>query len=213
MPARTPASPDNRAGGPARTPAGLVDRSGKPAADEQHLILQAKEGSHEAYRLLVERHMKHAYDVAFGFVGNHHNAEDITQEAFVRAYQSLKRFRGEAEFSTWLYRIIMNLSFNRLKQMKRRSKYEVRDIEPSSLPSNHGHDESASFDLQPHIERALHELPTLQRAVVILRHLDGLSTAQVSGILRCSEGTVKTHLFRGLKKLRHKLAFLKSEFA
>ena len=59
-----------------------------------------------------------------------------------------------------------------------------------------------------HIERALHELPTLQRAVVILRHLDGLSTRQVSQILRCSEGTVKTHLFRGLKKMRRKLVFL-----
>ena len=183
------------------------------AADEQQLILEAKQGNHDAYRQLVERHMKHAYDVAFGFVGNHQNAEDITQEAFVRAYQSLKRFRGEAEFSTWLYRIITNLSFNRLKQMKRRSRYEARDIETSSLPSRDGTDMTESFDLQPHIERALHELPTLQRAVVILRHLDGLSTAQVSKILRCSEGTVKTHLFRGLKKLRNKLAFLKSEFA
>jgi RNA polymerase sigma-70 factor (ECF subfamily) len=198
---------------PARTPASPGNRSGKPAADEQHLILQAKQGSHEAYRLLVERHMKQAYDVAFGFVGNHQNAEDITQEAFVRAYQSLRRFRGEAEFSTWLYRIIMNLSFNRLKQIKRRSKYEARDVDPSSLVSTEVRNEFGGFDLRPHIERALHELPTLQRAVVILRHLDGLSTAQVSSILRCSEGTVKTHLFRGLKKLRSKLAFLKSELA
>ena len=198
---------------PARTPASPVNRSGGPAADEQQLILQAKQGSHEAYRLLVERHMKHAYDVAFGFVGNHESAEDITQEAFVRAYRSLTRFRGEAEFSTWLYRIIMNLSFNRLKQIKRRSKYEARDIEPSSIVSAQETDESETFDLRPHIERALHELPTLQRAVVILRHLDGLSTAQVSSILQCSEGTVKTHLFRGLKKLRSKLAFLKSELA
>jgi RNA polymerase sigma-70 factor (ECF subfamily) len=190
-----------------------VNRSGGPAADEQHLILQAKQGSQEAYRLLVERHMKQAYDVAFGFVGDHQGAEDITQDAFVRVYRSLKGFRGEAEFGTWLYRIIMNLSFNRLKQIKRRSKYEVRDIDPSSLVSAQPANEPEAFDVRLHIERALHELPTLQRAVVILRHLDGLSTAQVSGILRCSEGTVKTHLFRGLKKLRTKLAFLKSEIA
>ena len=181
------------------------------AADEQHLILQAKEGSHEAYRLLVNRHMKQAYDVAFRFVGNHHGAEDITQEAFVRAYHSLSRFRGEAEFGTWLYRIIVNLSFNWLKQNKRRAQYEARDIDPALLAATSSDHEAESVEMKLHLERALHELPTLQRAVVILRHLEGLSTAQVSSILRCSEG--KTHLFRGLRKLRTKLAYLKSEVA
>ncbi len=183
------------------------------AADEQHLILQAKEGSHEAYRLLVNRHMKQAYDVAFRFMGNHHGADDITQEAFVKAYHSLSRFRGEAEFGTWLYRIIMNLSFNRLKQIKRRARYEARDIDATLPAATAGDHDAESADMKLHVERALHELPTLQRAVVILRHLEGLSTAQVSSILRCSEGTVKTHLFRGLKKLRTKLAFLKNEVA
>jgi RNA polymerase sigma factor (sigma-70 family) len=72
-------------------------------------------------------------------------------------------------------------------------------------------DDGAGADVRAHIEKALHELPTLQRAVVILRHLDGLSTKQVSEILQCSEGTVKTHCFRGLRKLREKLEFLKSE--
>jgi len=182
-------------------------------ADEQHLILQTKEGSHEAYRLLVNRHMKQAYDVAFRFMGNHHGAEDITQEAFVRAYHSLSRFRGEAEFSTWLYRIIMNLSLNRLKQIKRRAQYEARGIDTALLAATASDQDVETTDMKLHIERALHELPTLQRAVVILRHLEGLSTAQVSSILRCSEGTVKTHLFRGLKKLKTKLAFLKNEVA
>ena len=180
-------------------------------ADEQHLILQAREGSHEAYRLLVNRHMKQAYDVAFRFVGNHEGAEDITQEAFVRAYHSLSRFRGEAEFSTWLYRIIMNLALNTLKQTKRRARFEVKDVDLDTVRSVEFNPERSDMIL--HIERALHELPTLQRAAVILRHIDGLSTTQVSDILRCSEGTVKTHLFRGLKKLRTKLAFLRDEAA
>jgi len=65
--------------------------------------------------------------------------------------------------------------------------------------------------MQAHIERALHELPTLQRSVVILRHLEGLSTRQVSGILGCTEGTVKTHLHRGLKKMKRLLAYIKKE--
>ena len=188
-------------------PAGLRPRSG--AADEQQLILLAQEGNHEAYRLLVQRHMKRAYDVAFRFVGTHEAAEDITQEAFVKAYHSLPRFRGEAEFSTWLYRIVTNLSLNTVKQTKRRVKYEVKDASPETVHSIEQLPESGEAAL--YIERALHELPTLQRAVVILRHIDGLSTAQVSNILRCSEGTVKTHLFRGLRKLRAKLAFLREE--
>jgi RNA polymerase sigma-70 factor (ECF subfamily) len=181
------------------------------AADEQHLIRRARQGSHEAYRLLVERHMKQAYNVAFGFVNDHDGAEDIAQEAFVRAYRSLPSFREEAEFGTWLYRIVTNLALNKVKQRKARSDKEV------SMESAAAHG-AVSLDLaheQPdlrtHLERALHELPTLQRAVVILRHIEGLSTAEVSTILHCSEGTVKTHLFRGLRKMRERLAYLKAE--
>ena len=178
-----------------------------PAADEQQLILQAKEGSHEAFRLLVERHMKRAYNVAYGFVCNHHQAEDITQEAFVRAYRSMGSFRGNSEFGTWLYRIVTNLSLNQLKQ-KKKEEHLLRNVDMGTVVFANPSASSEQRDAAVHIERALHELPTLQRAVVILRHIDGLSTKQVSGILRCSEGTVKTHLFRGLKKLRMKLRYL-----
>jgi len=200
-----------------------------PAADEQHsarqnpperhgragevvgLVLQVQEGSREAFRELVERYMKHAYNVAYRVVGNHHDSEEIAQEAFVRAHGAIASFRGEAEFSTWLYRIVMNLSLNRLKQIRRNSARMVSDGE--SLIASVGNNPATDpgNDVSLHIERALHELPTLQRAVVILRHFDGLSTRQVSTILRCSEGTVKTHLYRGLKKMKSKLGFLRDE--
>jgi RNA polymerase sigma-70 factor, ECF subfamily len=181
------------------------------AADEQLLISQAKQGSHEAYRILVERHMRQAYNVAYGFVNEHAGAEDIAQEALVRAYRSLSTFRGESEFSTWLFRIVMNLALNRLKRQKVLAAREIPLEDAEHLLA--AGDDQGNSDLRWHIEKALHELPTLQRAVVILRHVDGLSTKQVSVILRCSEGTVKTHLFRGLRKLRHKLEFLKTETA
>ena len=182
-----------------------------PAADEQHLISRAREGSHEAFRVLVELHMKTAYNVAFGFVGNHDAAAEVAQEAFVRAHRSLGTFRGEAEFGTWLHRIVMNLAMNRLKSDRARAQHEV---DPHSDAAQKASGESPlgqGEDLRAHIEKALHELPTLQRAVVILRHLDGLSTLQVSGILKCSQGTVKTHLFRGLKRMRVKLQFLEGD--
>jgi RNA polymerase sigma-70 factor, ECF subfamily len=179
-----------------------------PAADEQLLLSQARDGSHAAYRVLMERHMKQAYNVAFGFVNDHDIAHDVAQEAFVRAYRSLSSFRGDAGFGTWLHRIVANLSMNQLKQMRTRARREVAlDVaEPLIAMQQPGHEHAS--DVREHIERALHELPTLQRAVVILRHIDGLSTRQVSDILRISEGTVKTHLFRGLRNLRKRLEFL-----
>jgi len=180
-------------------------------ADEQHLLHQAKLGSRQAFGRLVECHMKRAYSVAFRFVNDRHGAEEIVQDAFVRAYQSLGSFRGDSEFSTWLHRIIINLSLNAVRKAKRRlNSVEQLDSSPPLLASSPPDQDVLRSDL---IKRALTDLPALQRQVVVLRHFEGHSTREVSIILRCSEGTVKTHLFRGLKKLRAKLGFLREEMA
>ncbi len=179
-----------------------------PAADERHLIAEARNGSREAFRCLVEGHMRQAYTVAFRFVNDHHAAEEIAQEAFVRVYESLHTFREEAGFATWLHRIVTNLALNRLKAMKRRSEERLDTTVHGALPATEA---AGGTDFREHIERALHELPTLQRAVVILRHMNGLSTKEVGRILQCSEGTVKTHLFRGLEKMREKLQYLRED--
>ena len=177
------------------------------AEEERHLISRARGGDHRAFRILVERNLRGAYDVAFGFVGDHDAAEDVVQEAFVRAYSGIRSFRGDAAFSTWLHRIVVNISLNSVKRRQVAAERRASDLEEAvtvefELAAH-------STDTRDHIERALHELPTLQRAVVILRHVEGLSTREVSGILRCSEGTVKTHLFRGLQKLKKKLHHLR----
>ncbi len=181
------------------------------AADEQQLILRVKEGDHEAYRVLVERHMKHAYNIAYGFLIDHDDAEDIAQESFVRIYESIQSFRGEASFNTWLYRIVTNLSLNKLRQRKNTNHRIANLPHQSAMNIISATDDSTYQDVKPIIERALHALPTLQRAVVILRHLNGLSTKQVSEILRCSEGTIKTHLHRGMKKMKTQLTEIKDE--
>ncbi len=182
-----------------------------PSRSEQELVNLSRKGDHNAYRQLVERNMKQAYNLAYRYVGNHDDAEDVAQDAFIRAYSSLKYFRGDAEFSTWLYRIITNVALNRVKQLQRITKHETPITEPAMMSAGYDSGAVRNFDTSAHLERALHELPTLQRAVVILRHLNGLSTRQVSNILRCSEGTVKTHLHRGIAKLRSKLQFLEEE--
>ena len=181
------------------------------ASDERHLIHQAKNGSHEAFRSLVERYMKQAYNIAYHIVNDHDDAEDVAQESFVRSYRALPSFRGDAEFSTWLYRIVTNVSLNRAKQKKTKTMRELPHLEMYTELAGSHPAYATQADVKMHIEKALHQLPTLQRSVVILRHIEGLSTKQVAGILRCTEGTVKTHLFRALKKMRTLLQYLQDE--
>jgi len=134
------------------------------AADEQHLIQMAKGGSHEAFRCLVERHMKQAYNVAYGFVNDHYHAEEVAQESILRAYRSLKSFRGDSEFGTWLYRIVVNLSLNTVKRNKRIANWEA-PVEAERGATENGSVPGERQLLAAHIYRALQELPTLQRSV------------------------------------------------
>jgi RNA polymerase sigma-70 factor (ECF subfamily) len=144
-------------------------------------------------------------------VRTHHDADEIAQETFVKAFEALPSFRGDAEFRTWLYRIAMNLSLNSLKAARRRRETRAGDQDVARITGEDGLQTVQQRELAGHIERALHELPTMQRATVMLRHIHGLSTRQVSEILQCTEGTVKTHLFRGLEKLRKSLKYLDGE--
>jgi RNA polymerase sigma-70 factor (ECF subfamily) len=181
-----------------------------PADRERQLIVDVQQGSHKAYRELVELHMRRVYDIAYGFVHDHDDAEDIAQEVFVKVYYSLRQFRQDSGFGTWLYRITANTALDRLKQRKR-TKSRTVSMEESSVDGISIARGTDQIDANVWIERALHELPTLQRAVVMLRHMEGFSTRQVSDMLKCSEGTVKTHLHRGLKKLRVKLCAFKED--
>jgi RNA polymerase sigma-70 factor (ECF subfamily) len=181
-----------------------------PAADEQQLIREAQDGNRSAFRILVERHVKQAYNVAYGFVQDHDSAHDVMQDALVRAYQALPGFRGDAEFGTWLHRIVTNVALNHLRSCNARARRELRIDEVAEPGVSHDGDMHAR-QVREHLELALRGLPALQRSVVTLRHIEGLSTREVGTLLGCSEGTVKTHLFRGLKKLRQKLQYLQED--
>ena len=183
-----------------------------PAADEQQLIHEAQNGNRSAFRCLVERHMRQAYNVAYGFVQDQEAAHDVVQDALVRVYHALPGFRGDAEFGTWLHRIVTNVALNQIRSRTARTRREVRVNEIPEPGATQDHDMHAR-QVRDHLDEALRTLPQLQRTVVTLRHIEGLSTREVSEILRCSEGTVKTHLFRGLKKLRERLAYLREDVA
>ena len=184
------------------------------ALDDRDLIRQAQAGDKEAFRTLVERYMRKVYAVAFDMTGNHHDAEDVSQDVFLRAFQTLDRYRGEAGISTWLYRTAVNACIDRGRKrarwMRRRRDAAGDRCEKRSPADDEGHlsqPESATeaFLLQQRIGKALDALPQRQRAVFALRHYHGLPFGEIAQCLQITEGTVKSTLFKATRKLRTKL--------
>ncbi|HYQ87104.1 MAG TPA: sigma-70 family RNA polymerase sigma factor [Bacteroidota bacterium] len=197
--------------------------------DEQLLIDRAQQGDREAFRQLVERSNVDVYRLAYDMTRNHHDAEDLSQEVFIRAYRSLTRFRREAKWSTWLYRITVNLCLDhRDKQSRKRMEYrddtgyedtadgsahpDARSSRAASSPVTSSPDrETESVMIQQHIEQALNRLPVQERAVFSLRHYHDLPLKEIAEMMNIAEGTVKSHLFRALQRLRRELAFYKKD--
>ncbi len=171
---------------------------------DQDVIADILAGDRDAFRVLVKRHQRQVYAVAFSLLGDHDHADEVAQETFVQAYRRLVSYRGDSSLATWLHRIATNYS---LTMLRRLSRYQSRHVTLDHPDAARQAEELTSEDpeRQRVLERILHELPTMQRAVVILRHLQGRSTRQVSQALGLSEGTVKTHLHRGLLSMRRKL--------
>ncbi|MFQ6091066.1 MAG: RNA polymerase sigma factor [bacterium] len=187
--------------------------------DDWEFVERLKAGEAAAFRELVERYKKRAYYIALDLMGNHEDAEDISQEAFIKVYQSIGSFRGDAQFSSWLYRILVNLC------MSEKRKKTSKNIEyyGDSIPEEIHHvDDSDSQDhpeavvrsrrIQEHIREALEKLPPKQKAVFVLRHYQQLPIKEIARVMKLSEGTVKSHLFRTVRKLREFLEFYKADF-
>ena len=173
------------------------------------LVERLKSGDMAAFRELVERYKKRAYFMAFDYMGTHEDAEDISQEVFLRVYQSIGSFRGEAQFSTWLYRIVVNLCVSEKRKVKAKMiEYygesvpgEVERATERSLDEDPEHTAQASLTRES-IQKALDRLPSRQRSVFVLRFYHDMSLKEIGTVLRLSEGTVKSHLFRTIRKLR-----------
>ena len=179
--------------------------------DDQLLVEQVCQGDLDAFRVLVERYQKYAYQISFKILRNHPDAEDVSQEAFVRIYQSIKNFRREAKFSTYLYRTVVNLSLNVLRQKGRESIYETSSVNWERQTSSEAVDDPKTdlIDVGSHLQRAIQRLSQKQQAILVLRHYEGFSTKEVSEIMNCSEGTVKQQLHRAMVKLQKFLHYMK----
>ena len=179
-------------------------------ADEATVIAQCLAGDRKAYAILVERYKDLVHDLVYRMVGDAGKAEDVAQDAFVKAYLSLRDFRGESRFSTWLCRIAMN----RCKDLLRRASREVlipggSDGEPH-IPSSVDEGPTPAVMLEQRereavLHRALARLPLKYREAVVLRHMEGMDFKEVGSLLGIAAGAAKVRTFRGREMLRRLL--------
>ncbi|MBI1799298.1 MAG: sigma-70 family RNA polymerase sigma factor [Candidatus Eisenbacteria bacterium] len=182
----------------------MADRD---ADDQRSWITSAQRGDQDAFRRLVERHRDRAYGLARRILRSEADAEDVAQEAFVRVWQALPQFRGDAGFGTWLYRIVAHRSFDRLEQLKRRRERETTLDDASESAESVGGDDDAGRSRR--LERLIADLSPPQRAAVTLYYYGDAPVEQVAETLDLPVNTVKTHLRRARAALRE--AWLRAE--
>lgn len=170
---------------------------------ERLWLQQAQAGDVEAFGRLVLEHQQFVYNLALRTLGQPQEAEDVAQEAFVRAWLALPNFRGQARFSTWLYRIVTNLCYNRLPRL-RRDLAALGDEELPNLPdeAEPPHTQLEQDERQTFLQQAIHQLPESYKLLVTLRFQQELSYEEIAAITSLPLGTVKTGLFRARAKLR-----------
>jgi RNA polymerase sigma-70 factor (ECF subfamily) len=187
--------------------------------DEQALVERARNGEMGAFRELVELYKKKIYYLSLDLTGNHHDAEDLSQEVFIKAYRSLKNFRGDAKFNSWLYRITVNTCISQRRKKSVAAMTLQEDFESESTPrffseseSSHNPERHAEASLmQQHIDSALQQLTPRERSIFVLRHYNDLPLKEIAQILKITEGTVKSMLFRAIQRLQKELAFYRKE--
>jgi RNA polymerase sigma-70 factor (ECF subfamily) len=176
-------------------------------ADVTQLVAAARDGDRDAFDQLVAATYVDAYGLALRLTGNEEDARDVVQEAYLRAYRGLARFRGEARFSTWLYRIVANCASTHLGR-RRRHRHEVLDddllvVDDRPATSPEGRAETGA--LRERLTAALEALPPRLRAVVVLRDVYDLPHAAIAEELGITEAAAKVRLHRARRKLREDL--------
>ena len=167
--------------------------------DDAYLVRRAQEGYLDAYAELVDRYSGLAYRVALRVVGNHHDAEDVAQEALVGAWQQLPNFRAQSTFSTWLYRIVTHRALNRVQRQHPSNSLDViGDVADACAGPAVRLERNLMKDA---ITDAIQALPPAQRITVVLHHLEGLSYAEVAAVTDSSVAAVRSHLFRARRTL------------
>jgi RNA polymerase sigma-70 factor, ECF subfamily len=181
-----------------------VGDGGAEGLDDAYLVQRAQQGYLDAYAELVNRHAGLAYRVALRILGHHQDAEDVAQESLVTAWQQLPQFRGESNFSTWLYRIVTRRALNRINRDRRHSSTDVlNELADESAQTEIAVERNETVDA---VAGAIQALPPAQRVVVVLHHLEGLPYAEVASITASTVPAVRSQLYRARRTLGTALA-------
>jgi RNA polymerase sigma-70 factor (ECF subfamily) len=198
---KLPEEPERTAGGPALP----------PPPDESVLVKRARQGDLGAYDELVRRYQERIYATVYHMTSNHEDANDLAQEAFIKAYQALKSFKGGSSFYTWVYRIAVNKTINFLKQRKNRAHLSLDDLD---FNAEHDPDLVALIsdktprreinlaELHEKLNEAMQKLSETHRLVVTLHDVQGLSHEEIAEIMECNIGTVRSRLFYARQQLQ-----------
>jgi RNA polymerase sigma-70 factor (ECF subfamily) len=185
------------------------------AIEAAAILARARQGDSDAFRVLVERHSRAVFRLAYRMTGNEQDAEDVVQESFLRAFRRLGRFESRANFGTWLYRIVANCSVDlmRSKQSRHESRAESLEVmESTPAGDGCGPDRLAeSAEIGRRVAAAMRELSPLERAAFTLRHHEGRSIQEISQMLGLGTSAAKHSVFRAVRKLRVALAPLQEQ--
>src|SRR5205814_10278005 len=191
---------------------GIPISSVAPARTEQDdaaLVKASRSGDQDAFALLVQRHQRRIFNLVYRMLGQYEEASEITQETFLAAWQGLPGFRGDALFSTWLYRIAYNCALKQLETRKRDRALQAALHAERALESEDSQiradAELDAHDQQALVQEQLSHLPAKYRIVLILRHLQEMTYEEMAEILKMPVGTIKTHLFRARNLLKARL--------
>lgn len=189
-----------------------VEAKGEASSDEA-LALALQQGDESAFEELVARHQSRVYAVAYRMSGNREDALDIAQESFLKMYRRIHVWRPTGRFSGWLMRLTTNQSLDHLRRRKRFRPDRVRVPEATHTVERWGRDPETqdpvrAREIADRVQESLDVLSPMQRLVFVLRHFEGQSVAEIASVAGCSEGSVKVHLHRALRKLRGPLSDL-----
>jgi RNA polymerase sigma-70 factor (ECF subfamily) len=170
--------------------------------DDRTLVRATLDGNREAFDELVRRHQRQVYQLCYRFSGNHEDASDLAQDVFVRAYKGLRSFKGQAAFSTWLYRIGVNVCLNRAAARGTARAVALERVEPADSHLERADAALMREERAVEVRAAIARLPRKQRAVLILRAYHELPHDEIADILGSSNGAVKANFFHALANLK-----------
>ena len=179
---------------------------------DEELVARSNGGDPDSFNELIRRWERPIYALAYRQIGREEDARDVCQETFLRAFRALKGFRGQAKFSSWLYRIAINLCRDWMRRERRTpvmqapEDVDLMDLAAAREPSESIEDRIARNDLSRAVERAMAVLPEEQRAAIVLKEYHGLTFQEIADLVGCPLSTVKTRLYQGLTVLRRELA-------